>query len=38
MAGCDVCSPGVIGAMFGGVLAALAAKPLEVGNYVREVL
>ena len=36
MAGCDVCSPGVIGAMFGGVLAALAAKPLEVGNYVRD--
>jgi len=35
MAGCDVCSPGVIGAMFGGVLAALAAKPVAVGRYIR---
>jgi all-trans-retinol 13,14-reductase len=38
MSGCDVGSPGVIGAMFGGVLAALAAKPLAVGKYVREVM
>lgn len=38
MAGCDVCSPGVIGAMFGGVLAALAAKPMDVGRQLKEVL
>ena len=27
-----------IGAMFGGVLAALAARPVDVGRYVRDVL
>lgn len=38
LAGCDVCSPGVIGAMFGGVLAALAARPVDVGRYMRDVM
>ncbi len=38
MSGCDIGSPGVIGAMFGGVLAALAAKPLAVGRYMKEVM
>lgn len=35
LAGCDVATPGVIGAMFGGVLAALAARPLAVGRYLK---
>lgn len=38
LAGCDVATPGVIGAMFGGLLAALAARPLAVGNLVREAM
>lgn len=37
LAGCDVATPGVIGALFGGVLAALAARPLAVGRVLREV-
>jgi len=37
-AGCDVSAPGVIGAMFGGVLAALAAKPVQVGRYLRPMM
>ena len=36
LAGCDVATPGVIGAMFGGVLAALAARPIAIGKYLRE--
>lgn len=38
LAGCDVCSPGVIGAMFGGVLAATAARPVDAGRYMRDIL
>jgi all-trans-retinol 13,14-reductase len=38
LAGCDVATPGVIGAMFGGVLAALSARPIAVGNVIREVM
>lgn len=38
LAGCDVATPGVIGAMFGGVLAALSARPLAVGNVIRDVM
>lgn len=37
LSGCDVTTPGVIGAMFGGMLAALAARPLAVANVIREV-
>jgi all-trans-retinol 13,14-reductase len=38
LAGCDVSAPGVIGAMFGGVLAATAASPKGVGGLLRQVM
>lgn len=34
LAGCDVATPGVIGAMFGGVLAAMSARPVAIGRYL----
>ncbi len=38
LAGCDVSAPGVIGAMFGGVLAAATASPKAVGGLLRKVM
>ena len=38
LAGADAAAPGVVGAMTGGVLAAIAAEPLGVGRFVQPLM
>ncbi len=38
LCGADVSTPGVAGALMGGVLAAVAASPVAAGRYVRSIM